>query len=104
MRKLTTRIPLATLDRLATAAAPGLAAAVRAQNALGWRSFPPMTRDSATLTLLDVFGPPFMHYHSVDEVTGWFTELGFTRVWSALHSKRGFAVCGRLPGTTEAPA
>jgi hypothetical protein len=38
-----------------------------------------------------------MHHHTVPEVTDWFADLGFSEIWSCLHSRRGFAVCGRLP-------
>lgn len=97
LRRATTRMPLAVLDRLSRLLAPFVVLAVSLMNMSRLRSLPPMTRRAATLTLLDVFGPPYMHHHTVAEVMGWFKQLGFTEVWSCLHSRRGFAVCGQLP-------
>lgn len=104
LRRVTTRMPLAVLDQCSRLLAPFMVLAVAMLNRSGLRSLPPMTRRAAALTLLDVFGPPYMHHHTAPEVMGWFSELGFGEVWSCLHSRRGFAVCGRLPGSPETRA
>jgi SAM-dependent methyltransferase/Arc/MetJ-type ribon-helix-helix transcriptional regulator len=97
LRQITTRLPVRLVDVLCGLLAPVLVLTVKAQNTLRLRSLPPMSRRAAALTLLDVLGPPYMHHHTVPEVTDWFADLGFSEIWSCLHSRRGFAVCGRLP-------
>jgi hypothetical protein len=56
----------------------------------------PEAQATGRFALMDIFGPPYAHYHSLPEVTGWFQAHGFTDVWSCDHSRRGFAVCGHL--------
>ena len=96
LRAVTTRIPVAILDRLSRSLALHLIAFTMALNALGLRAYPRISRREAALALMDIFGPPYAHYHSLPEVTGWFQTHGFTDVWSCDHSRRGFAVCGHL--------
>ena len=96
LRAVTTRIPVAILDRLSRSLALPFIAFTMALNALGLRAYPRISRREAALALMDIFGPPYAHYHSPPEVTGWFQTHGFTDVWSCDHSRRGFAVCGHL--------
>ena len=43
----------------------------------------------------DIFGAPYAHYHSFDEVSDWFKSAGITEVWACNDSRRGFGVCGK---------
>ncbi|HEX2184814.1 MAG TPA: class I SAM-dependent methyltransferase [Chloroflexota bacterium] len=96
LRAVTTRIPVVLLDRLSRLLAVPFIGFTMALDALGLRAYPRIRRREAALALMDIFGPPYAHYHSPAEVTGWFQAHGFTQVWSCDHSRRGFAVCGRL--------
>jgi SAM-dependent methyltransferase len=97
LRRLSARLSPATLDHLARLGAPGLVLAARVLSALRLRSYPRLDRRAMVLTIIDLLGPPYMHYHTVPEVIQWFTDAGFTDVWSDNHSRVGFTVCGRLP-------
>jgi SAM-dependent methyltransferase/uncharacterized protein YbaR (Trm112 family) len=96
LRAVTTRLPVVVLDRLSRLLAVPFIGFTMALNAVGLRAYPRIRRREAALALMDIFGPPYAHYHSPAEVTGWFQAHGFTEVWSCDHSRRGFAVCGRL--------
>ena len=97
LRAVTTRLPVAVLDRLSRLLAVPFIVFTMVLNASGLRAYPRIRRREAALALMDIFGPPYAHCHSPEEVTGWFQAHGFTQVWSRDHSRRGFAVCGRLP-------
>jgi hypothetical protein len=45
---------------------------------------------------MDIFGAPYAHDHSFDEVAGWYKAERFSEVWPCNESRRGFGVCGRL--------
>ena len=99
LRAATTRIPIALLDRLARLMAVPFIWFTMALNALRLRSYPRINKAEAAVAIMDIFGPPYAHHHSPDEVIGWFRAHGFEEVWSCNHSRRGFGVCGRLRGT-----
>jgi hypothetical protein len=61
-----------------------------------------MTRKEAALAVHDIFGAPFAHYHSFDEVADWFASVGIRNLWPCNDDRRGFGVCGRLQSTSEA--
>ena len=47
---------------------------------------------------MDIFGAPHAHHHSPAEVAGWFAAEGFAEAWLCNEGRRGFGMCGRLPG------
>ena len=96
IRAVTTRIPPAGFARVAQLMATPFIGFCRAVNALGVRAYPKLDRREAALALMDIFGAPYAHYHSFDEVAGWYKAAGFTEVWPCNDGRRGFGVCGRL--------
>jgi hypothetical protein len=70
----------------------------KAVNSLGVRKYPAMNRREAALALMDIFGAPYAYHHSYEEVAGWYEAAGFTQMWPCNDDRRGFGVCGRLPG------
>jgi len=63
--------------------------------------YPTMSNREAALSLMDIFGAPYAHYHSYGEVEGWFRAEGFTEVWGTNDGRRGFDVAGRLAPARE---
>lgn len=96
IRTATTRMPPARFARVADSMAPVFQVFCRALNAVGVRSYQPMERREAALALLDIFGAPYAHYHSFQEVAHWFRDEGFGEPWECNRSRRGFGICGRL--------
>ncbi len=97
IRRVTTRLPPDMFARTAELLADVFRGFTWALNALNLRSYPRFTRREAALALLDIFGAPYAHYHSFDEVRGWFEAEGFTAVWECNRTRRGFGACGRRP-------
>ncbi len=56
-----------------------------------------MNRREATLAVHDIFGAPYAHYHSFEEVSDWYNSVGITEIWACNESRRGFGVCGKIP-------
>ena len=101
IRALTTRLPPAAFARVATCMAIAFQLFCRATTATGIRAYPPVSRREAALALMDIFGAPYAHYHSFDEVKGWYRSVGFDEVWDCNESRRGFGACGRLPQVAD---
>jgi len=97
LRTLSTRMPPARFAKVADGLAGAFQLFCRGTNKLGLRSYPPMSRREAALALLDIFGAPYAHYHSFDEVAAWYRSEGFDEIWARNDSRRGFGICGRLP-------
>lgn len=95
IRSVTRRVPADTFARLARVLAPAFQAFCFTVDKLGIRSYARLSRREAALALMDIFGAPHAHYHSVPEVTEWFREEGFDEMWECNRSRRGFGVCGR---------
>lgn len=102
IRAVTTRIPSQSFARISRAMALPFVAFCKTVDALGIRAYRPLSRREAAVALMDIFGAPYAHYHSYSEVDAWYRAEGFTEVWGANESRRGFGVCGRLPA--EQPA
>ncbi len=99
LRAVTTRVPVALLDRLTRVLAVPFIAFTIAATATGVRTYPRIDRREAALALMDIFAAPYAHHHCPAEVRGWFAAAGFTDVRECNHARRGFAVVGRLtPG------
>ncbi len=96
LRAITTRLPVAVLDKLTQVMALPFVGLTRLLDRSNLRSYPSMSRQEAAVGLMDVFGPPYAHYHSVSEVGDWFRSSGFEDIWTCTEVRRGFAVCGRL--------
>ncbi len=96
IRSATTRVPPGRFSVLADRAAPAVLLACRVLNAVGIPKYVRTRRESA-LALIDVFGTPYMHFQSPEQVRRWFTARGFDDVWLTNdNSPRGFGMCGRL--------
>jgi SAM-dependent methyltransferase/uncharacterized protein YbaR (Trm112 family) len=98
IRAVTTRIPSRMFARIARIMALPFIGFCRTVDALGIRSYPPLSRREAALGLMDIFGAPYAHYHSYAEVEEWYRAEGFDEAWGVNESRRGFGVCGRLAG------
>jgi SAM-dependent methyltransferase/uncharacterized protein YbaR (Trm112 family) len=96
IRAVTTRIPSSAFARIAQIMALPFIAFCRATSALGVRQYGRLNRREAALALMDIFGAPYAHYHSIEEVTAWYRAEGFLDVWGCNDGRRGFGVCGRL--------
>jgi SAM-dependent methyltransferase/uncharacterized protein YbaR (Trm112 family) len=96
IRAVTTRIPSHAFARISKIMAVPFVVFCRTVNALGIRAYPSLSRREGALALMDIFGAPYAHYHSYEEVEAWYRAEGFTEVWNALPCRRGFGACGRL--------
>lgn len=105
IRRATTRMPPSRFARIADLMARPFQLFCRGLNAVGIRSYAPLERREAALALLDIFGAPYAHYHSFQEVAHWYRDAGFGEPWECNTSRRGFGICGRLSPTIakEAP-
>jgi uncharacterized protein YbaR (Trm112 family)/ubiquinone/menaquinone biosynthesis C-methylase UbiE len=96
LRTLTTRIPTALFNACARMLAPAFMLLCAALNASGLRAYARRNRREATLALMDIFGAPYAHTHTYEEVAGWYARAGFAEVWPCNDGRRGFGACGRL--------
>src|SRR5688572_1951154 len=96
MRAITTRIPAGLFARIADATAVPFIGFCWTVNKLGIRRYETISRREAALAVHDIFGAPYAHYHSYEEVSGWYEAEGFDEVWGCNDDRRGFGVCGRL--------
>jgi SAM-dependent methyltransferase len=96
IRAVTTRIPPAVFAKIAAALAVAFQLFCWFTNATGIRTYPAVSRREAALALMDIFGAPYAHYHSLAEVDRWFRDEGFVDVWGCNESRRGFGACARL--------
>jgi SAM-dependent methyltransferase len=101
LRKITTRLSPTAFARVAWLMAPAFMCFTAAANALGLRSYRNMSRRSAALALIDIFGAPYAHAHTYEEVAAWYEEAGFDRPKLVGLERRGFSVCGRRPLATQ---
>ena len=104
IRALTTRLPAALFARMAQLMAVPFRGFCMAVNALGIRAYGRLSRREAALALMDIFGAPYAHYFSYEEVADWFRAKGFEQMWLCNESRRGFGVCGRLAAMKSQPA
>jgi ubiquinone/menaquinone biosynthesis C-methylase UbiE/uncharacterized protein YbaR (Trm112 family) len=103
LRVLTTRVAPGRFARIAQAMAPSFQLFCRIANRIGLRSYNRMSRREAALALMDIFGSPYAHYHSFDDVAEWYRAEGFTEIWGCNDDRRGFGICGRR-ALVERPA
>jgi len=101
MRAITTRIPARLFARIADATAIPFVGFCWSVNKLGIRRYETPNRKEAALAVHDIFGAPYAHYHSFEEVSEWYREAGFHDIWDCNDDRRGFGVCGRLPAEGE---
>jgi uncharacterized protein YbaR (Trm112 family)/SAM-dependent methyltransferase len=97
IRTVSTRIPAELFARIAHVMARPFTWFTSALNVLGIRKYERLTTWEAALALMDIFGSPHAHYHSFEEVAGWYRAEGFRDIWPCNPSRRGFGACGRLP-------
>lgn len=103
IRTLTTSLPPVFFARVARVMSSPFAWFCATLNALGVRAYSRMSRREAALALMDIFGAPYAHSHSFEEVSEWYQAEGFTELWKCNETRRGFGVCGRLPFTELQP-
>ena len=96
LRAVTTRIPSRAFDRTAAVMAGPFRGFCWALNALGIRRYESMTMREARVALMDIFGAPYAHYHSYEDVSEWFRSEAFVSVWLCNDDRRGFGACGRM--------
>ena len=96
IRTVTTRVPIDLFNRIAPVLAWPFMLFTMALNISGIRPYPRISRREAALALMDIFAAPYAHYHSQDEVRGWFAAAGFTDVRECNQARRGFGMVGRL--------
>ena len=104
MRVVTTRIPSSIFAGIAGLMTLPFRAFCATVDALGIRKYSSMSNREASIALMDIFGAPYAHYHSYDEVAGWFKDEGFEEYWPCNNSRRGFGVCGRLAASAARPS
>jgi SAM-dependent methyltransferase/uncharacterized protein YbaR (Trm112 family) len=63
-------------------------------NAVGIAPFRKRKAREITLDLFDAFAPEYNHWHTEDEVKGWFKEKGFINISVSGKQKHGFGVYG----------
>ena len=97
LRSLSTRIPPPMFARVAKLLADPFRLFCWTLNALDVRRYPPLSRREAALALMDIFGAPFAHAHTFEEVASWMQGEGFDEVWPCNETRRGFGACGKRP-------
>jgi SAM-dependent methyltransferase/uncharacterized protein YbaR (Trm112 family) len=97
MRAVTTRIPAPIFAGIANLMSIPFIGFCWTVNKLGIREYETPNRKEAALAVHDIFGAPYAHYHSFDEVSEWYRSEGFTEIWDCDQSRRGFGVCGKTP-------
>lgn len=96
LRVVTTRIPSALFSKVADLTSISFIGFCWTVNKLGIRKYETLDRREATLAIHDIFGAPYAHYHSFDEVANWFKSVGITEIWPCNDDRRGFGVCGKV--------
>ncbi len=103
IRLFTTPIPARWFARIARVMAPVFQLFCAVANLLGVRAYPSINRREAALALMDIFGAPYAHYHSFEEVAEWYRTCGLSEMWRCNESRRGFGICGRLDQPSLSP-
>ncbi|MGQ0543117.1 MAG: methyltransferase domain-containing protein [Blastocatellia bacterium] len=98
IRAVTTRIPAPIFAKVADLTAMPFIGFCWTVNKLGIRRYETPNRREAALAIHDIFGAPYAHYHDYEEVSDWYRNAGFIEIWDCNEGRRGFGVCGRLPG------
>jgi SAM-dependent methyltransferase len=96
MRAVTTRLPASIFAAIANLTAFPFIGFCWTVNKLGIRAYGKLSRKEGALAVHDIFGAPYAHYHSFEEVSGWYESVGATEIWACNEWRRGFGVCGRL--------
>jgi SAM-dependent methyltransferase/uncharacterized protein YbaR (Trm112 family) len=99
IRHVTTRMPCPVFAKVARLMALPFIGFCVTFNAFGIRQYRRLNQREATLALMDIFGTPYAHCHSLEEVADWYRAEGFKEIWSCNNGRRGFGVCGRLTTT-----
>lgn len=93
-RKLKNFVSRNSLMNICRAIAPSYKLATSALNALRISRFRKRNCREITLDLFDAFAPQYNHWHTEEEVRGWFKEQGFANVAISGRQKHGFGVYG----------
>ena len=97
MRAVTTRVPSPVFAGIAEIMSVPFVGFCWMVNKLGIRRYETPNRKDAALAVHDIFGAPFAHYHSFNEVSDWYKSVGITDLWACNDDRRGFGVCGKIP-------
>jgi uncharacterized protein YbaR (Trm112 family)/SAM-dependent methyltransferase len=97
MRAVTTRIPAPVFAKIANLTALPFVGFCWTVNKLGIRDYVTPNKREAALAVHDIFGAPFAHYHSLEEVSEWYKSVGITEIWGCNDGRRGFGICGKIP-------
>ncbi len=95
LRAITTRIPQGLFAQIAQIGSVPFIGFCWLVDKLGIRKYEIPDRREAVIAVHDIFGAPYAHYHSFDEVVDWFHSEGMLEVWPCNDDRRGFGVCGR---------
>lgn len=101
MRAVTTRIPPRIFAGLAEVMSVPFIGFCWTVNKLGIRKYETPDRRESALAIHDIFGAPYAHYHSFDEVSDWFRSVGISEFWGCNDDRRGFGVCGKIVTNTK---
>lgn len=96
IRAVTTRIPAPIFAGIAEIMSVPFIGFCWTVNKLGIRHYETPNRKEAALAVHDIFGAPYAHYHSFEEVSEWYKSVGITEIWDCNESRRGFGVCGKI--------
>ena len=97
IRAITTRIPAPIFAAIADLTAVPFIGFCWTVNKLGIRRYSMPNKKEAAVAVHDIFGAPYAHYHSFEEVSDWYKSVGITEIWACNDDRRGFGVCGKIP-------
>jgi SAM-dependent methyltransferase/uncharacterized protein YbaR (Trm112 family) len=95
IRAVTTRIPAPAFAALADAGAYPFMGFCWVADKLGIRKYEMPDPREAAISIHDIFGAPYAHYHTYEEVAKWFESVGLNEHWPCNGDRRGFGICGR---------
>ncbi|MEO8649961.1 MAG: methyltransferase domain-containing protein [Acidobacteriota bacterium] len=95
IRSITTRLPAAAFATIAKLSSLPFIAFCWTANKLGLRKYETPNRREATLAVHDIFGAPYAHYHSYEELSEWYASIGISETWPCNDDRRGFGICGK---------
>lgn len=101
IRAVTTRIPAPVFAGIAEIMSVPFIGFCWMVDKLGIRQYATPNRKEAAIAVHDIFGAPYAHYHSFEEVSEWYESVGITEIWDCNEGRRGFGVCGKIPAEAK---
>lgn len=96
IRAVTARIPAPVFAKIADVMSVPFVGFCWTVNKVGIRKYETPNRREAALAIHDIFGAPYAHYHSFEEVSAWYKSVGIDEIWACNDDRRGFGVCGKI--------